>query len=45
MNSTIVILLLIAAFAILIIGASVRRGPAVTEIDRTIRKEQDDSDA
>ena len=45
MNSTILIMLAIAVFAIIIIGASMRRGPRVTHIDRTVRKEKDDPDA
>lgn len=45
MSSTILIMLALAALAIILIGASMRSGPRVTHIDRTVRKEKDDTDA
>ncbi|HEX8839114.1 MAG TPA: hypothetical protein VF750_01440 [Sphingomicrobium sp.] len=45
MSTSAMIILLIAGAALIILIAGRRSGPRVTQIDRTVRKEKDPSDA
>jgi hypothetical protein len=42
MSSTLLIMLGIAALAIIVIGASMRNGPRITQITRTVKKDEKD---
>ncbi len=41
MSSTLLIMLGIAALAIIVIGASMRSGPRVTQITRTVKRDEE----
>jgi hypothetical protein len=43
--STIMLVALVVIFAVILSMRRARRGPRVTQIDRTVTREKDDSDA